>query len=328
MDIQVVGHLCVDLVPGLNGPAVVTPGVLEETGALEVRLGGTVGNVARAVHGMGASVAVAATVGADDLGAMCRTALERDHPGAVRLTETTTSGTSYTVVLQPPGTDRTFWHHTGANDEFDGVDCELVGASFLHFGYPTLAPAMTADGGTPTVKLFQRAREQGSATSLDLAYCAANSLLRNYDWWTYFTNAVPLTDVFCPSWDDITSALGMPEGFDRARVEEMAEKFLGLGAAVVLITAGEHGSYVRAGSAGQLTQLQSAVGEHIAGWADVSGWVAPSPVEAFINTTGAGDTFKAAFLVAALDAASPVEAAQRAAAVVARHISGLPLRDA
>lgn len=327
MDVQVVGHLCVDMVPKLSGPAGTTPGVLEETGPLTVNLGGTVGNVAKAIHRLGRSVAVAAMVGDDELGHLCRTALERDHPGAVHLTETAMSGTSYSVVLQPPNVDRTIWHHTGANDEFDG-ECDLVGASFLHFGYPTLAPAMTIDAGQPTVRLFERAQAQGSATSLDLAYCASNSPLRSYDWWTYFTNVLPVTDIFCPSWDDITSALGLPEEFDRTGVEEAAEKFLGLGATVVLITAGEHGSYVRAGSAAALHHLVATVGEHISGWTDEAAWISPSQVKSFENTTGAGDTFKAAFLVASLDAASPVLAARWAADVVAQHISGLPLRDA
>ena len=321
MDVQVVGHVCVDLAPEVLAPPGMSPGVLEEVGPARVTVGGAVGNVARAVHGLGKRVAVAATVGDDDLGRLCAMALERDLPGAVHLSETVTSGTSYSVVVQPPGADRTIWHHTGANDEFDGR-CDLVGASYVHFGYPTLAPGMTAGGGRPTVDLFERARAAGSATSLDLSYCASNSPLRDYDWWGYFTRVLPVTDVFCPSWDDVTSALGIPATFDRDRVEEYAAAFLGLGAAVVLITAGEHGSYVRAGSVDRLGRLVEAIGDRVAAWAGESSWIAPAPVRRFVNTNGAGDTFKAAFLLASLDGGSAIQAARHAADVVARYIDG------
>ena len=48
--------------------------------------------------------------------------------------------TSYSLVLQSPGRDRTFWHHVGANAGFDGRDVRFDGERVLHLGYPPLLP--------------------------------------------------------------------------------------------------------------------------------------------------------------------------------------------
>lgn len=308
-DIQIVGHVCVDLTPQITGEADITPGVLTEVGPMSIRIGGAVGNGSRVARGMGFSAAMSGTVGSDALGQLCRTSLEDFHPGAVDLAEAPRHATSYSVVVQLGDTDRSFWHHTGANDEFDGT-CELLSARILHFGYPTLVPAMTRYGGQPTVALFQRARQQGSLTSLDLAYCASNSPLKSYDWGAYFRNVLPVTDVFCPSWDDVTSALNRDPDFDEAAVGECAQEFLDWGAKVVLVTAGEHGAFVAS---------RTRDGEAI------SAWISAAPVPRFVSTNGAGDTFKVAFLLSSLGTTDVREAARLAADVVARHIGGLPL---
>ncbi len=324
-DIQIVGHVCVDLTPRLPGEASISPGVLTEVGPMDITIGGAVGNSARAVKALGRRAAVAAAVGADELGRLLQAALEADMPGAVFL-EQTSEATSYSVVLAPPGGDRSFWHHTGANVEFDG-SCVLVPSPVVHFGYPTLCPGMTTQSGRPTVELFRRAHAQGSATSLDLAYCAKNSALRRYDWDAFFRTVLPHTDVFCPSWDDVTSARSQPAGFETSAVSSVAEEFLGMGASVVLITLGEEGSYLATGNADALQRVASALGVSADAWADVRERIPSATVERFVSSNGAGDTFKAAFLLAAQGAASPGAAARRAALVVARMISALPLLE-
>lgn len=325
-DIHIVGHVCVDLAPALRGVPDITPGVLTEVGPMGIHIGGVVGNGARTALGMGHTAALAATVGDDELGALCRSSLEQTHPGTVVFDSSEHNATSYSVVVQPPGEDRSFWHHTGANDDFDGT-CELVGASVVHFGYPTLVPGMTRDGGRPTIDVFRRARSQGSATSLDLAYCAENSSLRSYDWDGYFANVLPITDVFCPSWDDITSARGQSGNWVRGHVEAAAAEFLQMGAAVILLTVGEAGCYLATGSAERLAHFARAVGADPGRWSGCSEWIPAAPVERFVSSNGAGDTFKVAFLLSALSAADAASAARHAATVVARHIGGLPLAN-
>ncbi len=329
LDIHLDGHVCVDLTPTMSGPPDTTPGVLTEVGPMAIQIGGAVGNGARTALRMGRVAAVTATVGADELGGLCRAILSADHPATVWLSETTTHSTSYSVVLQPPGTDRSFWHHTGANDEFDGT-CELAAAPIVHFGYPSLVPGMTADSGQPTAKLFARARAQGSATSLDLAHCAQNSPLRHYDWDTYFAHVLQETDVFCPSWDDITSARNEPSRnhpgvLDRVAVEQAAATFLGMGAAIVLITVGEQGSYLATGNPPRMQRLARTTRINADQHTNISAWIAAAPIERFVTSNGAGDTFKVAFLLSLLRLHDPRAAAREATLVVARHIGGLPL---
>ena len=47
------------------------------------------------------------------------------------------SGTSYSVVIAPPGTDRIFLHNPGANNTFRARDLDfakIARADFFHFG--------------------------------------------------------------------------------------------------------------------------------------------------------------------------------------------------
>ena len=58
--------------------------------------------------------------------------------------------TSYTIVISPPGHDRSFLHCPGANETFTAADVpyeQLAGVRLFHFGYPPLMPRMYADGG-------------------------------------------------------------------------------------------------------------------------------------------------------------------------------------
>lgn len=324
VELQLVGHVCVDIAPGIDAPVSLEPGVLSEIGAPRISVGGAVGNGARAAHGLGRRFAVACRIGADQLGELCAAVLDEHVAGDLVLTRSDTAATSYSVVVQPPDRDRSIWHHTGANDEFDGT-CDLVGAPIVHFGYPTLCPAMTADGGAPTVALFERAHADGSATSLDLSYCAENSPLRGYDWDGYFQAVLPHSDVFCPSWDDVVSARGGSEEPTVEAVEAEAQRFLDLGAAVVLLTLGEKGSYLATGPAERTRRIAAAAGADAEAWAEHRAWIDPAPLRRFVSSNGAGDTFKVAFLAAVIDGLGPVEAARFAADVVGRAIQGDPL---
>lgn len=327
--IHIIGHVCVDLTPELHSDRLGAPGELTEVGPLEVRTGGTLSNCARAVAALGAEVYLSGMVGDDDLGLICRNRLEAEHPGHVELRSHANASTSYSIVLSPPSRDRTFWHHTGANDEFRG-ECTIRPRSIVHFGYPTLCPGMCEKDGEPLVELFRRARDLGCATSLDLAYLADNSPLKAISWDALFANALPLTNIFCPSWDDIASCLpDIDPAFDESRIEEQARRFIDQGAGMVLITVGKHGAYLATGSEERLSALAELTGIDAASWANRSIWEEAVPVEKSsdrpLDTNGAGDTFKAAFLVALTREAAPEQAIRFASTVVARKLIRLPL---
>jgi sugar/nucleoside kinase (ribokinase family) len=315
--IQVVGHVCVDLKPGLPAAGIAAPGELVDVDALEISVGGAVGNCGRVLTELGHDVTLSAAVGDDELGAICRQTLARTG-AEVDLAGVPGRATSYSIVVEPPGVDRSFWHRTGANDSFTG-DCRIAAASLLHYGYPSLTPAMCAGAGRPIRTMFERAHRAGVATSLDLAYLAAASPLRALDWTGLLQGVLPACDVFCPSWDDLASSIGADA--DEAGIEAVAARAIAWGAAVVLLTLGERGSYLRTAGADRLAALP-ACGLDPAAWADRSLWAGAPRLQRVVTTNAAGDTFKAAFLAGLVSRRPPSACLGFAGDVVARHLAG------
>jgi sugar/nucleoside kinase (ribokinase family) len=321
--IQVVGHLCVDLRPALGSTAVAAPGELAVVGPMQITMGGAVGNCGRVLAELGARASLSACIGDDELGAMAVRLLGADHD--LDLQVVPGLATSYSIVVEPEGVDRSFWHHTGANAAFVG-ECEVTATKLLHFGYPSLTPSMCADGGGPIVRLFGRAHAQGIATSLDLAFVADNSPVRDVDWAVLLRNTVGHTDVFCPSWEDLVSCLGLPIDADDAYVADWAEHFVTWGAGVVVITRGTHGTYLRAADASRLRAL-AGCGLDLSAWAGTSTRQAPDVVTDLRTTNGAGDAYKAAFLSRLVTGEGPEACLEFAGRVVARYLTARGLAD-
>jgi sugar/nucleoside kinase (ribokinase family) len=156
MDAIVVGHVCIDLTPGLqmhqpveSVSALMRPGALVDVAGLTVSPGGAVSNTGLGLARMGMDVGLIGRVGADPLAAMLRRELAEatvdseaaddegradeagvDEAGAgadpvpprIELLEDPTAGTSYSVILPIPGLDRIFLHDSGANDNFAVTD--------------------------------------------------------------------------------------------------------------------------------------------------------------------------------------------------------------
>jgi sugar/nucleoside kinase (ribokinase family) len=182
---------------------------------------------------------------------------------------------------------------------------------------------MCADDGAPIATLFDRAHAAGVATSLDLAFVAENSPVRDLDWTALLRSALSRTDLFCPSWSDLVSCLGVPADPDRQTVREWADRFLEWGAGVVLFTLGDKGCHLRAGE--RLEDL-AACGIDPAAWSAASLWQIPEPIVEVTTTNGAGDAYKAAFLSRLVEGDGPQECLSFADRVVARYLKGQPLR--
>jgi sugar/nucleoside kinase (ribokinase family) len=89
MDAIVVGHICIDLTPGLHGhhpvgaiSEVMRPGALVDVAGLTVSPGGAVSNTGLGLARMGMDVGLIARVGADPLAAMLRSQLATAGAGA------------------------------------------------------------------------------------------------------------------------------------------------------------------------------------------------------------------------------------------------------
>jgi sugar/nucleoside kinase (ribokinase family) len=298
--------VCVDLVPGLSAVPHARPGELVEVGALAVHAGGCVANTGGDLAALGLPVQVAAEAGDDELGATLHRLLTARGVGTAQLRLRPGRSTSYSLVLEPPGVDRSFWHHVGANAEYDGTGIDLSGIDLLHVGYPSLLPAMAADGGEPLAALFARARAAGVTTSLDLAVLDPASPAARYDWAGFLTRVLPLVDVFSPSVDDVRTALHLDLDRDPAGLRRVADRFLDMGAAVVMLTAGTAGM-----------QLSTADGARH--------FLVPPRVPVR-TTVGAGDAATAGLLYGLLANLDPRACLECAARTAAARVSGTPAR--
>ena len=320
-DIVVAGHICVDLTPTLGTNARIDPGTLIGVGPVNISLGGCVANTGIALAELGATVRLHATVGNDELGRIAERTIAEHSNLSADLSVSATLATSYSLVIEPPDTDRTFWHHTGANAEFTGAQLQLDSADLLHVGYPPLLPGLLTDGGLPLVTLFTRAHRNGTTTSLDLAVVDTASDAGSYDWELILGSVLPLTDIISPSVDDLTSALGAVHS-DDGTVEAMAEKLLAWGAAVVAISAGAEGVLLRTAGAERLRDGGRMLAPLADRWADVTLRMPPRRVDKIHTTNGAGDASTAGLLFAMLGGADPHAALEWAAASSAAIVTG------
>jgi sugar/nucleoside kinase (ribokinase family) len=257
-------------------------------------------------------------VGDDELGAVVVHLLAGRGVSTDQVQRVPGHSTSYSIVLQPPGRDRSFWHHVGANAAFDGSAVEFDGAGLLHVGYPSLLPALTASDGDPLVTLLTRARAAGVTTSLDLAVLDPDSPAVALDWPRLLARILPLVDVMTPSADDVRTALRL----DCDDLDETAERLVGLGAAVVMVTGGPEGLALRTADAGRLEDAGALFSqEQGRSWADHAHFAPAREVEV-ATTLGAGDAATAGLLYGILAGLDPGTSLGLAAETAAARVAG------
>lgn len=154
--IIVAGHICLDITPIFQSDRaqplsqVLIPGKLVQMKDVNINTGGAVANTGLALKLLGADVELMGKVGDDEFG---RIVLDRLRAYGVEegsMIVSPDSGTSYSIVIAPPGTDRIFLHNPGANDTFRARDLDfakIARADFFHFGYPPIMRHMYEDGG-------------------------------------------------------------------------------------------------------------------------------------------------------------------------------------
>jgi sugar/nucleoside kinase (ribokinase family) len=319
----VAGHVCVDLRPRLARLPTSAPGALEEIGPLAVSPGGCVSNTGAALAGLGTPVEVVGDAGDDELGRVLVALLAARGVDPERIRLLPGASTSYTIVVQPDGHDRSFWHHVGANAGFDGTAVDLTGpdlarTDLLHVGYPSLLPALAADGGAGLHALLARARAAGLTTSLDLAVLDPAGAARE-DWGALLRRVLPLVDVLTPSVDDIASAFGPAAGTEP---DDQARRLVDLGAAVVMVTAGSAGAHLCTAGTARLA-AGGAVLAGVRGWNDVDRG-AGAPDVPVCTTVGTGDAASAGLLHGLLTGLRPDEGLELAMATAGRVLAGQP----
>jgi len=336
IEVITAGHICVDVLIEMDaasaqGDSFLAPGRLVESGPLSFTPGGSVSNTGVAMHILGTDVQLIGRVGTDRIGALTREVLQSHHPRlAEHLTIATGQVSSYTVVISPPGIDRTFLHCPGPNDTFGPEDLApelLQQTRILHFGYPPLMRRMYADGGATLAAVFARARACGATTSLDLAMPDPARPSGQADWPGILATALPQVDLFVPSVEELLymldrnayqqlsaryGAAHMIAALTPEWIESLAQEALRLGAKVVLLKLGHRGVYLRSGPcAGELGRGAPRPPE---AWRWRQLW-APAYQVAVRGTVGAGDATIGGFLTAIVRGQGPEQAANSAAAV-------------
>ncbi|HYP46698.1 MAG TPA: carbohydrate kinase family protein [Propionibacteriaceae bacterium] len=317
----VAGHLCIDFFPALDRQPGLEEGALYPVGPMTTRCGGCVYTTGVTLAALGVDVRLAAAVGRDELAPLLVHLLAAEGLDTSRFIAVEAS-TSYSIVTQAPGRDRTFWHYPGANRLFDGRSLDLEGIDLLHVGYPSLLEALCLNDGAMLVDLFVRARSSGCATSLDLAVVDAAEPDRAARWSRLLARVLPHTDVVTPSLDDLSSALDWPLAADPAGLGEAADKLLSAGAAVVLVTAGAAGLQLATADATRLIDT-GRLAPLLLGQEDLRHREPAVRVPLVAGTTGAGDVATAGFLAGLLHGKGAVAATKLAATAAARHVAGM-----
>jgi sugar/nucleoside kinase (ribokinase family) len=348
---MVAGHISLDVFPLLYAPVKLDPGKLVVVGPVTVSTGGAVANVGVALHRLGVRVGLNAKIGSDLFG---KAVLEGLAAHDERLTRgimvSSDEATSYTIVINPPGVDRSFLHCPGANQSFSASDVpygRLAGVRIFHFGYPPLMPRMYADRGAELRAMFARVQTADVATALDLCEPDPETDAGHVDWLEVLREVLPYVDVFAPSvtellfildraaHDRLQDGVALGSIVDHARLAELGERLTAMGAAVVALKLGNQGLYLRSSrDPARIDRFCARMGLPAEPWRDrevLSPCFLPRRIA---GTTGSGDATIAGLLAALLRGADAAEAATCATAVGACSVeevdptSGVPTSDA
>jgi sugar/nucleoside kinase (ribokinase family) len=340
----VAGHLCLDIYPDLSETAPgafadgFVPGRLLEGGPLLFCTGGAVSNTGLSMVRLGIPVYLVGRIGDDLLGQEVRRIVGSCGQELLSgVVVDPTVNTSYTLVISPPETDRSFLYYPGAHVSFgpEHVDWAAVAqARLFHFGYPPTLPRMYRDGGVELEEVFRRAKDTGATTSLDMTLPHPLSPAGSADWRLILTRALPYVDLFLPSIEEALYAVRRPV-YDALRsaakggdilplvdaqlLSSLSVELLKMGARMVGLKLGHRGFYLRTAGLAALQQMGKAAPKDSAGWAQRELW-APCFQVQVVGTTGAGDSTIAGFLAALLRGLSAAEAVTAAVAVGACNV--------
>lgn len=341
----VAGHICLDITPvfpdkkAAKISEILKPGKLLEVGKAQVNTGGAVANTGLGMKVLGGNVTLMGKVGNDEFGDMILTILDKYgvHGGMIRSDE---ENTSYTVVIAIPGIDRVFLHNPGANNHFFAEDIpeeELKDAALFHFGYPPIMRSMYEDGGKELMKVMQKVKAHGVATSLDLAAVDPSSPAGEANWKQIITSVMPMVDFFVPSveelcymldpqryaqWEERANGENITEILDLEKdIRPLAQMCMDLGCKILLLKCGAAGMYLQTASKEVLDTISDRVGLDTTLWADQSRFEVSYVPERILSATGAGDTSIGAFLLSILDGETPEMTMHLAAATGASCVA-------
>jgi len=344
VDVLVAGHVCLDITPSLADLTgdlkhVLAPGKMVRTGPATISTGGAVPNVGIPLKRLGVSTKLAGKIGDDEFGRVVLSVLAA-HGCSEGMIIAHGQDTSYSVVVSPPGVDRMFLHHPGANDTFvveDMIEALSPPPRLVHFGYPPIMRRMYQDGGKELIRLLSALRQSGAVVTMDTTFPDPASEAGRQNWREIFGAALPYVDVFMPSLEESLFLLER-ERFDELGggtaeelfaqlgvegITEVCRTILDLGAAVAVVKCGCCGLCVQTGSGESLAPVAERLGLNLAAWKERTLWAEVLEVEATGSATGAGDCAVAGFLAAMVRGEGLEMATRIACALGAQNVTAV-----
>lgn len=330
-DVVAAGHICLDIIPPFENSGasdferLLQPGKLLHVGNVVLSTGGSVSNTGIALSKLGGRVAFMTKVGDDAFGQIIIDKMKAwgNIDGIARDAE---HGSSYSIVLAPPGIDRMFLHHPGCNDHFTSamLHWEMIGgARLFHLGYPPLMRSLFVEEGAELAQILKRVKQLGVVTSLDMALPDPNSEAGRMNWQGWLRNVMPHVDFFIPSieemlllwnreqWDEFRRhGNGIVDSAPLALYRQIAEGLLALGCGAVMLKAGARGIYARTAGAERLRRIPILSAPAHQNWANRELWSAAFINENIQSAAGSGDCAVAGFLTALLHEKSLEETLQ------------------
>ncbi len=319
MDIAVCGHICLDIIPRWSGSGIemLLPGHVLEMAGVDVSTGGSVANTGLALFQLGVQPALVGKIGTDDFGKIILEILKKkSHELTKNMIIHNQDSTSYTIVLNPPDTDRIFLHYPGSNDTFQADEipyADLEQAHLFHFGYPPLMKQFYQNHGQELIRMLKRIRKMGLITSLDMAMPDPEAPSGKIDWRRLIKNVLPYVDIFAPSIDELLYMWNR-EDYDQwsdgkkdltlGWLTQLSEELLKCGTNIVMIKLGDKGLFLKTSQLDNLFSLFPINQEQWSGRTLFSSCFETKVV----GTTGTGDATIAGFLSQILQRGKPEEA--------------------
>ncbi len=335
-DIMKAGHLCLDIIPRFTDTGatkieeIMRPGKLVNVNEASISTGGPVSNTGINMKTLGSKVCFCARTGDDEFGKLTIDILKKSgNADGIHVVEN--SGSSYTVVIAPPGIDRIFLHNPATNNLFcsDDLNPELISqCCHFHFGYPPLMNKMFENNGSDLKRVFKIAKDAGATTSCDMTLPDPDSVSGKAPWRKILENILPFVDIFVPSAEETFYMLN-PQGFLKMKAEhdnaelidhfvpedfsQIADEVLSMGCKMTTLKSGPRGFYVKTKSKQAFETLGAAKPSDENNWSNRQLWVPAFKVGQFGSATGSGDSSIAGFLSAYLRGLNIEEALKYAA---------------
>lgn len=290
--ITVVGNTNLDIIVA-DTSELPAPGTETVVPTISIRLGGSAGNLAVRCAGLELTTQLVSRVGDDSSLLILEAELDRPRLES-HLLRTAGTASGMTVAVEAPGRDRAFLSSLGPMSAMCPSDIteQMLESSFLALAGYFLLPGMQ---GQALTELFRRAKAAGAKTVLDTGWPPQG--------WTKETRAEVLltmdeVDLFLPNDDELHGLAG------HTNTERAARELAVSTDTLVVVKMGARGAGVA-----------TALGE----WFERSA----APVQV-VDSTGAGDGFNAAFLVALDRGADTAHALAAAVEYATKMVSTVP----